>query len=157
MMTTTKLIRLTALAALLAVFPAGAGKASQEAAGPAAALTGIKVSFKLDPRLTRGMYMGDRWVSPPVYTSTVHEGKELTVEARAEGLDAGGRQVKISPTWTPADPDMVTVTLGQGNDVKITVQRAGQSSLEVASPGYSKKLAIKAIYKNNTVQVEISQ
>jgi hypothetical protein len=120
------------------------------------ALTDIKVAFKLDSRLTRGMYMGDRWVSPPTFTQ-VGEGKEVTVEATAQGLDATGKPVKISPEWTPEDSGMVTVTPGQGDAVRITVQRAGQSQLKVVSSGVSTELQIKATYQGDTIQVEISQ
>jgi len=118
--------------------------------------TGIEVSFKLDPRLTRGMYMGDRWVSPPTFTQ-VGEGKKVTVEAIAKGLDATGKPVKISPEWTPEDPGMVMVTPDQGDAVKITVQREGQSKLKVVSSGVSTELLIKATYQGDTLQVEISQ
>lgn len=122
----------------------------------ATALTDIEVSFKLDPRLTRGLYMGDRWVSPPTYTQ-VGEGKEVTVEAIAQGLDATGKSMKISPEWTPEDPGMVTVTPGQGDAVKITVLREGQSKLKVVSPGFSTELLIKATYRGDTIQVDISR
>lgn len=131
---------------------------SDDNAVPAtAALTDIKVTYKLDPRLTRSLYMGDRWVSPPTYTSTVQAGKEITVEARARGIDARGKTMNINPKWIPADPEMVAVSPQQGRQVKITVRRAGKSSLEVASQGFSKKLSIKATYKSNLIQVEISQ
>jgi hypothetical protein len=125
---------------------------------PQAATTpaGIEVSFKLDSRLTRGMYMGDRWVSPPIFTS-VQEGKIATVDVRAQGVGAKGSSLKISPEWTPEDPGMVTVTPGQGDEVKITVQREGQSKLKVVSPGISTELLIKAKYQGDTIQVEISQ
>ena len=116
----------------------------------------IKFSFKLDPRLTQSMYMGDRWVSPPTYTS-VREGKELTIEARAQCLDSKGMPVEIKLKWIPADPDMVTVAPGEGKAVKITVKRAGQSRLEVASQGLSKQLTIKATYQGAAFKVEISQ
>jgi hypothetical protein len=124
--------------------------------GVATAPTGIEVSFKLDPRLTRGMYMGDRWVSPPTFTQ-VGEGKEVTVEAIAQGLDGTGKPVKISPEWTPEDPEMVTVTPGQGNEVKITVRREGQCKLKVVSAGISRELLIKAINRGEAIQVEISR
>ena len=124
--------------------------------GPTA-LSGIRVSFKIDPRLTRGIFMGDLWVSPPTYTSAVQEGKEATVEARAAAVDARGRPMDINPEWVPADPEMVTVTPRQGNEVKITVKRAGQSNLKVASRDVSKTLSIKAMYKGDAIQVEISQ
>lgn len=121
-----------------------------------AALTDIEVSFKLDSRLTRGMYMGDRWVSLPNFMS-VHDGRKATVEARAQGLDAKGGALKISPEWIPEDPEMVTITPGQGAEVKITVQREGQSKLKVLSSGVSAELVIKATYQADTTQVEISQ
>lgn len=119
----------------------------------------IKVSFKLDQRLTRAQYMGDLWVSPPTFTSTLREGTELTVEARVEGADSQGKPVKISPEWKPEDPDMVAVSPVQGNEVKITVKRAGQSSLEVVSSGVIKKLSIKAtaMHEGKALQVEITQ
>lgn len=120
------------------------------------ALTDIKVIFKLDSRLTRGMYLGDRWVSPPTFTQ-VGEGQDVTVDAIAQGFDAKGKAVKINPEWTSEDPEMVTVTPGQGDEVKITVQRAGQSTLKVVSSGISADLLIKATGQGNTLLVEISQ
>jgi hypothetical protein len=118
--------------------------------------TGITVSFKLDHRVTKGLYMGERWASPPTHTR-VQEGKTCTVEARAKGIGAKGKPVKIRPKWIPADPKMVTVSPGEGSDVKITVQRDGQSKLMVVSPGVSKELSIKAAYQDNAIRVEISQ
>ena len=115
---------------------------------------GLAVSFKVDPRLTKGLYMGDRWVSPATYVGT--NGQD-TVEARVKGVDAGGAAVAVSPTWIPADPAMVTVTPGQGNEVRITVRRAGESKLKVSSPGFSRELAVKATYQDNTIRVQITQ
>lgn len=125
-------------------------------AAPPAALTGITISFKLDPRLTRGLYMGDRWVSPPTYTR-VGEEKELTVDARVRGLDSKRTPKNIKPTWAPSDPDMVTVTPAQGTQVLITVKRAGESSLMVTFGGATKELAIKAVRQNGGLRVDITQ
>jgi hypothetical protein len=133
-------------------------RAFREAEGPVrVSLTDIKVFFKLDPRITRGMYMGERWVSPPTYAPGPQEGKDFTVEARAEGLDARGNPLYITAEWLPADPEMMTVMPGQGNEVKIILKRAGQSTLKVTSQGFSKELFIKATYRNSAMQVEISQ
>jgi len=120
-------------------------------------LAGIAVSFKQDPRLTKGLYMGERWVSPPVYQPAAQEGKTLTVEARVHGVDAKRNKMKINPKWTPSDPGMVTVTPGEGSDVKIAVKRAGKSTLNVAAPGVSKELSIKATEEGNAIRVEIAQ
>lgn len=154
-MTITNATHLVVLAALTLILPARGIHASEEAARPAAlTLTDIKVSFQLDPRLTRGLFMGERWVFPPTY---VGAGGQDTVMARAEGFDAKGKPVEISAEWVPADPEMVAVSPRQGKEVKITVRRAGQSTLNVASPGFSRELIIKATTKGNALQVEISQ
>jgi hypothetical protein len=79
------------------------------------------------------------------------------VEARTQGLDAGGRPVAITPEWIPADPKIVAVSPTQGEEVKITVKRTGQSHLKVVSRGFSKELFIKATHMDNTIRVEISQ
>ncbi|MBI4776481.1 MAG: hypothetical protein HY788_20280 [Deltaproteobacteria bacterium] len=123
----------------------------------AAAITDVKVSFKLDPRLTRGQYMGDRWLSPPTFTSTLQAGTKITVEARAHGLDALGRGILIDSEWIPSDPEMVSISPGQGKTVKLTVKRAGESRLKVVSNEITKELTIKAIAKGDAMQVEISQ
>ncbi|KAF0219139.1 MAG: hypothetical protein FD174_2225 [Geobacteraceae bacterium] len=156
-MITTRFSRLIVLAALIFTVLPGVTRAAREGTSPALpSITDIRVSFKLDPRLTQGLYMGDRWVSPPTY-SAVREGKEVTVEARAQGLVGKGKPTNIRPDWIPSDPEMVAVTPGQGKEVKITVRRAGQSSLKVASHGYSKELYIKATYEGNAIHVEISR
>jgi hypothetical protein len=119
----------------------------------ATALKDIKISFKLDQRLTRSQYMGDIWVSPISYVGT--SGQNI-VEARAEGLDLNGKPISISAEWTPSDPEMVTVLAGQGKDVKLTILHEGESKLKVTSMGFSKELLIKAYNKNNVIKVAIS-
>src|SRR3990172_7557969 len=94
------------------------GAEQEEATAPS--LARIVISFKLDPSITRSQYMGDRWVSPPVYTSTLQSGDRATVEASVRGFDAAGRQVPIEARWSPADPAMVSVTPADGSVVKIT-------------------------------------
>lgn len=154
-MTITDATRLVGLAALILILPARGIHASEAAARPAALpLADIEVSFQLDPRLTRGLYMGERWVSPPTYVGAAGQD---TVKARAEGFDARGKPVGTSPEWIPADPEMVAVSPGKGKEVRITVRRAGQSTLNVTSPGFSKELIVKATTRGNALQVEISQ
>jgi len=131
------------------------GEDQNTAAG--SGLADIKVSFKLDPRLTRSLYMGDRWISPPTYKTTVHQGTELTVAARVQGVDTKGRHMAISPEWIPADADLVSVSPGQDDEVQITVRGAGESRLNVTAQGISKELAIKAVYQGNTIKAEITQ
>ena len=157
MLLNTNLTRLLALAALISLLLAGLSQA-QKAAGPeAASFKGFQVSFKMDPRLTQGMYMGERWVSPPTYTRVQEGKKPLTVEARAEGFDAEGNPVKVSPTWKPDKTDMVQVSPAQGGEVKLTILKEGQSNLTVTYEGVSRQLSIKAVYQDNAMQVKISQ
>jgi FKBP-type peptidyl-prolyl cis-trans isomerase FklB len=123
-------------------------------AAPEGALSGIQVSFKMDPRLASGVYGGDRWVSPPTYRGA---GAQDTVEIKAIGVDSTGHSVSINPDWIPSDPEMVSVTPSQSGQVRITVKRPGQSILRLVSQGVSKELAIKAENKGAGMQVEIAQ
>jgi FKBP-type peptidyl-prolyl cis-trans isomerase len=125
------------------------------AAGAAAAadkgVSAIQVAFKLDPQLTQGLYMGERWVSPPTYTTTLE-----TVQVRAQAVDSKGRPTNADLKWIPSDPEMLTVSPSEGQEVKIAVKRDGQSTLKVASQGVSKELLIKAKHEGNSMHVEIS-
>jgi hypothetical protein len=132
-----------------------AGQGGTSASKPAA-ITGIEVSYKLDPRLTRSLYLGDRWVSPARF-SAPPQGKTTTIQASARGIDASGKRVGIAPEWAPSDPAMVQVKKGASGDVSITVKRAGASKLRVAFQGITKELAVKASSQGEALAVEISQ
>ena len=124
-------------------------------AGP---LTDIRVSFRLDPWLLGGTYVGGLWVSSPTLGPVSQGGSAFILETRADGFDATGTASKIIPEWIPADPEMVTVSPSQGHLVTITVQRTGQSTLQVVSQGFVKTLSIKAEpYLGSAILVEISQ
>jgi FKBP-type peptidyl-prolyl cis-trans isomerase len=113
-------------------------------------------SFKLDQRLTRGLYMGDRWVSPPVY-STLQPGDGATVEAAAQGRDATGKTRAIRPRWRPSDPAMLTVTPVEGGAVTITVRAPGESRLLVSADGILRALHVRVSRKGHALAVEIAQ
>ena len=140
----------------LLVFLAGAVQASPQTTH-AAPLTDITVLFKLDARLSGGTYGGERWLSPPTFTSAAQGGTVGTVEARVKGIDDKGRRVDIVPEWTATHPEMVTVTPGEGDAFRITVKRVGESRLKVASQGISKELRVKATYLGQAIQVEVTQ
>lgn len=155
----TKLVLILSLAGS-ALPLAGRARASEsEAPKPEKAegtAVGLAFSFKLDPRLTRGQYMGDRWVALPTY-SINQAGTSATVDARAHAIDVTGKQVPVRPRWRPADPAMVTVTPDEGSDVTITVHRAGESRLRVTADGVSRDLTVKAVQKKGAILVEIAQ
>lgn len=123
-----------------------------------AAASSIEVSFRLDPRLTGGLGMGDRWVSPPTYTSAAHTGADVSILARARARDSSGRQLKDAmPIWTPADPGMVAVAPGERGAVRITVKRSGRSDVTVTSGGAAKKLTVAAVQERGIWRVDIAQ
>lgn len=123
-----------------------------------APLAGIAVSFKLDPRLTQSLYMGDRWVAPATYNSvSTPAGKTISVQARAQGFDARGRKWKISPEWIPSDPEMVTVSPARGSAVTIVVRRPGESNVTVKYGETSKKLTFRTVPLAEAWRVDISQ
>lgn len=122
-----------------------------------ATLAHIAVSYKMDPRLATGQYGGERWVSPATYTRVGDE-KSCTIETRVRGLTANGRPAPIvNPRWTPSDPQMVTVTPGEGTQVTMTVLRPGRSMVHVSSQDVTIELVISAAYRHSALQVEISQ
>jgi FKBP-type peptidyl-prolyl cis-trans isomerase FklB len=116
-----------------------------------ASVNDIRISYKLDRRLNSGVYGGEQWVSQPTFSA------QDAVEAKATGLDSKDNPIEINPKWTASDPDMVTVSPSQGSEVKITVKRAGQSTVQVTSPGIATDLAIKAELQNNVIRFEISR
>jgi hypothetical protein len=135
-----------------------AGQAGSGQPAGSVKLREIQAAFKLDPHLTRSLYMGDRWISRPVFTGVRQHGDVYTLEARAHGIDARGGQVRIQPEWLPSDPEMVQVSpVGEDGTVRITVTRPGESTLRVAAHGISRELAIRATHDGMAMQVEITQ
>lgn len=157
MLLTTGMARLLALGALILVLLAGVSRAQKAPSPEAAAFKDIKVLFKLDPRITQGMYMGERWIAPPKYIRVQEGQKPLMIEARAMGLDAQGKQGPIKAHWTSAEPEIVKVSPFQGHQVEITVLRAGQTELKVDFQGISKTLSVKGKPLGKALIAEISQ
>ena len=115
----------------------------------------LVVSFKLDPSLMGGSYAQPGWVTPQVYQGV---SGQTTVEAKVDGIDASGNPVRgIKAEWIPEDPEMVTVSAGRDNLVKILVHRPGQSNVMVVSGESTQTLSIKATTTNNVLKVVISQ
>ena len=140
---------LVALSTLSGAVPSLAGERKAE---PAVGL--IQLAFKLDPRLSGATYGGERWVSPPTYQGSSGQN---AVEAKASLMDANGKRIQASIDWKASDPEMVTVSPAAGEQVTITVKRAGESSLTLTSGAVSRKLGVKAVDRNGTRQVTITQ
>ena len=103
-----------------------------------------KIAFKLDPRVTGGLYMGDRWVAASKFIQ-VQDGARLIVAAK-------GPQ---GASWVAADSSMVTVTPVTDREVRLTINRAGETTMTAAG----KVLTIKAepAAAQGLLKVQISQ
>jgi FKBP-type peptidyl-prolyl cis-trans isomerase len=128
--------------------------AAPPAAEPSASLTAITVFFKLDPRVSDPTHGGTQWISPPTYAGA---NAQNTVEARAQGVEANGRLSPIRAKWIASDPNMVKVSPSQGNEVRIVVKRAGQSSVKVVSGRVSQLLTVQSRYEGKFIQIAITQ
>jgi FKBP-type peptidyl-prolyl cis-trans isomerase FklB len=144
--------------AVLGLLSAAWALAASEPVPPSgpSTLSGIDVAFKLEAWRTRSLHMGDRWVSPPTY-STSRPGTSATLVARVEGVDATGRRLLIQPAWVAADPALVTITPAEGREVKIVVRGAGATRVQISTGGVTKDLVLKATQKDNRLHVEIVQ
>jgi FKBP-type peptidyl-prolyl cis-trans isomerase FklB len=123
---------------------------------PAAGIADVKVSYKVDPRITQSLYMGERWASP-MTQKCVNTGTTCSVEAKADVVDANGAPIKATAEWIPADPKIVAVTPDRGNKVTIIVLQAGETSLKVTAGEFSKELFISAKYEGNKIKAGISR
>ena len=114
----------------------------------------LRFSYRLDPRLTRGLYMGERWISVPTFSGIAGQ---TAVKTRVEGLDAQGRPIVVQPSWTTSDASMVTVTPSEGSEVEITVKHAGLSSLQVTFGAVTTELVIHAQKEGESLKLEIAK
>ena len=157
--------RLASLGAILVLVAACASQVEVDtdaAEPPIAEPTGIvdiQVYYKLDHSLTAGLQMGERWVSPKTYHSTLQSGPQTKIEAKAAGLDAQRQPVKIAPTWYADDADMISISPGEDGSVIIEIEGAGESSVRVTAGGVSNILTIKSTYYDETdaSKVEVIQ
>ncbi len=134
---------LAVMAFLSAFLPGSAGAQGTTTPAAKAAITDIQLSFKRDPRMVDSFRGVGEWAFGNSYQGATAQD---TVEARAEGVNAVGKPVKISPEWSASDAEMVTVSPSQGDDVKITVHKAGESKLKITYQGVAKELVVKGQY-----------
>lgn len=148
--------------------PAAQVKLRSDAASPAAAASStptqrpiprkprIAVAFRLDPELTQGMFLGERWVSPPSYLFA-QQGMQYVTQARVQYVDDRGERRSLSGDWTTTNPDMVALTPHDTGDVTIVVRRPGESDLMVVTGSGSKRLHVRARQVGDGMQVEFRQ
>lgn len=124
---------------------------------PVADERAIEVAFMLDPRLTKGLYMGDRWIASATYSSaTAPAGEAISVEARARpagGAPAAERRF----TWTASNPDMVKVSPREHGAVTLTVRPAGSSTVTVSDGEVSSTFDVKAAPLGDRWRVDLAK
>ena len=116
----------------------------------------LVVAFRLDPDITRGLYLGDRWVSPPSF-AFAQPGNRYVVHARMQTVDPGGERTDVSGDWSTSDPDMIGITRGKGGEVLIEVDQPGQATLRVAAGGEAKVLQVHARRIADAMEVDFRQ
>lgn len=140
--------------------PAAAMTQAQEVATPGpkplAAKPRLAVAFLLDPELTHGMFMGERWVSPPTYFFA-QEGPRFVVRAKPQNVDSRGAHIDLKGNWTVDAPDMLTVAPAERGEVTIVVSRPGDGRITVATGAGSKVLQVRARRVENAMQVQFTQ
>lgn len=123
---------------------------------PPGGMEAITVSFKLDSRLTRGLYMGDRWVSPKRFSASNGAGDPIAVQVRAFGVNTRGGRKRLSATWTVGDADIVSVSPTQGAEVDLVVSDEGRTTVRVESGHVVEELDVRAWRDGDALLVEIT-
>jgi hypothetical protein len=115
----------------------------------------LKVAFQLDPTLTQGLYLGQRWVHPPTF-DFVQPGVAFVVRAKAQRVDSASERQDVSGDWAASNPEMVAVDRGPG-EVKLTIREAGDSDLVVQAAGERNVLHVHAEQRPDAMRVRITQ
>ena len=113
------------------------------------------VTFRLDPAVTRGLYLGDRWVSPPSFRFA-QPGTQYVVRAKVQRVDGQGGRVDLSGDWAASDPGMVAIDRRPG-EVTLVVREPGESRVTVATGAGSKVLRVRALRTTDAMDVDIAQ
>jgi hypothetical protein len=132
------------------------GRAAEASSLPVRGAARVDVSFKLDPRLTSGLHMGARWVSPRTYTRT-GDLRNVTVEARARVVGGAPGKSRARTAWRVSQPDMVEISPDEGEQVRITVWRPGESRVTVNAGSASETLTVKAAEVHGALRVDIAR
>jgi hypothetical protein len=123
---------------------------------PPAAREHMAVAFRLDDSLTRGLYMGDRWVIPPNSYHTVQKGPEYTVKLQTLRIDTRGERSKLIGNWRADDVGMVSLIPDRDDAVMLVVHNPGRSTVRVSTTMGDKVLRINAIQRNGAMDVRIT-
>ena len=116
----------------------------------------IAVAFRLDPDLTRGLFLGERWVSPPSFFFA-QPGSQYVTQGKAQYVDAFGERVDVAADWATSVPDMIALTPHASGDATIVVSRPGDGEFTVATRYGTKRVQVHALQVGDGMQVDFRQ
>ena len=116
----------------------------------------VAVAFKLDPDLTRGLFLGERWVSPPSFFFA-QPGSRYVAQGKAQYVDALGERADLAAEWKTTDPDMISLTRHASGDATIVVRRPGDGAFTVATRYGTRRVQVHARRAGDGMQVDFRQ
>ncbi|MFL6593342.1 MAG: hypothetical protein ACJ8GK_11635 [Luteimonas sp.] len=116
----------------------------------------VAVAFKLDPELTRGMFLGERWVSPPSFLFA-QPGLQYIAQGKAQYVDAAGERADVPADWATSVPDMIALTPHASGDATIVVRNPGDGEFTVATRYGTKRVQVHARQVGDGMQVDFRQ
>lgn len=115
----------------------------------------LTVALRLDPTLTQGMFMGDRWVAPADFFFA-QPGTVFVVQAKAQHRDARGERHDFAGNWNATNPRMVNVQR-DARTVTLEIRQPGDSDVTVSAAGETVVLHVHAVQLADSIQVHIRQ
>lgn len=115
----------------------------------------LAVALRLDPTLTQGIFMGDRWVSPPDF-HFAQAGTVFVVQTKVQHLDGRGEAHDVAGNWNATNPRMVGV-VRDARAATLEIRQPGDSDVTVSSGGETVVLHIHAVQLADSIQVHIRQ
>ena len=116
----------------------------------------VVVSFRMDPAVMRGHYLGDRWVSPETF-AFAQPGKAYVVQAKVQTLEPDGTRTDLGGAWTTPDPGMISIARGADGVATITVRQAGEGAIVATAAGVEKRMRVRATQHPDAMEVAITQ
>ena len=116
----------------------------------------VAVAFRLDPNLTRGMFLGERWVSPPSFFFA-QPGTQYVAQGKAQYVDAFGERANVAADWSTTDPGMIALTRHASGDATIVVLHPGDGGFTVATRYGTKRVQVHARRAGDGMQVDFRQ
>lgn len=149
---------------LPAAGPAAPAAQAQPSSPPLRALPAqrpqrLTVALRLDPTLTQGMFMGDRWVSPADF-HFAQAGTVFVVQAKAQHSDGQGERHDFVGNWNATNPRMIDVQRNLQPDARaitLAIRQPGDSDVTVSAGGETVVLHVHAVQLADSIQVHIRQ